>query len=144
MYVMRATPGRRRSALSLNMTPMIDVVFLLIIFFLVSSNMARNESRMTIALPDALSGSRETADEGLRRIVINVPEPGSMLLGTRPIKPEDLPDILEYERTRSERPLSLIIRTQRSVPTGEIKPILVAAARAGVWDVSFAVVRRWE
>ena len=40
-----------------NMTPLIDVVFLLIIFFLVSSQLARQEANIELELPEASTGS---------------------------------------------------------------------------------------
>ena len=52
---MRLPHNGQSRELSNNMTPMIDVVFLLIIFFLVSSHLARQESRVPLELPDALS-----------------------------------------------------------------------------------------
>ncbi len=39
-----------------NMTPMIDVVFLLIIFFLVSTHLAKQEAQLELPLPVAESG----------------------------------------------------------------------------------------
>ena len=47
----------RSKEVGFNMTPMIDVVFLLIIFFLVSSHLAKQESQMEIDLPNTESGS---------------------------------------------------------------------------------------
>ncbi|TWU02087.1 biopolymer transport protein ExbD [Neorhodopirellula pilleata] len=43
------------------MTPMIDVVFLLIIFFLVSSHLSRRENRMPVSLADSATGISETS-----------------------------------------------------------------------------------
>ncbi|NIL99222.1 MAG: hypothetical protein GTO62_19500, partial [Planctomycetales bacterium] len=53
---MRIPLSRRRSRLEMNMTPMIDVVFLLIIFFLVSSHLARQEVQAQLDLPPARTG----------------------------------------------------------------------------------------
>ena len=43
--------------IGINMTPMIDVVFQLLIFFLVSNHIAKQEAQMPIPLPVADSGS---------------------------------------------------------------------------------------
>ena len=54
---------------------MIDVVFLLIIFFLVSSHLARQESSMELKLPNAVAG-KEDFDQTTARITINVESDG--------------------------------------------------------------------
>jgi len=59
-----------------NMTPMIDVVFLLIIFFLVSSHLSRQESQLELELPTAASGQDDT-DQETPRLTINVKSDGS-------------------------------------------------------------------
>ena len=64
------------------MTPMIDVVFLLIIFFLVSSHLAKQESQMDIDLPNAESGL-ESEPSTNPRIVINVTRNGQLLISGR-------------------------------------------------------------
>ncbi len=54
------------------MTPMIDVVFQLIIFFLVASHLARQETQVEVDLPTAASGHQEDEQPELRRVVVNV------------------------------------------------------------------------
>ena len=69
-----------------NMTPMIDVVFLLIIFFLVSSHLSRQESQLELELPTASTG-QDDVDQETPRLTINVQADGSMLLAlSRPSK----------------------------------------------------------
>jgi len=59
---MRVVSNLSRGSLGFNMTPMIDVVFLLIIFFLVSSHLAQQETQLELDLPEATSGTRPTED----------------------------------------------------------------------------------
>jgi len=139
---MRAPDSRVRKAIGFNMTPMIDVVFLLIIFFLVSSNMAREETQMELELPDASTSHRREEDDSRRRIVVNVPAEGRVLVGTREIHPAELTELLRFEQSKDPEPVKVRIRTNADVPYRAIEPLLVAAANAGVWDVSFAVERK--
>ncbi|MHB8898975.1 MAG: ExbD/TolR family protein [Thermoguttaceae bacterium] len=137
-----ARPGR--GSIGFNMTPMIDVVFQLIIFFLVSSRMAQQENLVSVDLPDAVS-SKQAEQEEARRLVINVLSETQVLVGSRPIEPSRLESVLQYESRRSEgagsgRPLEVRIRTDRTVPYRAIEPILLACARSGIWDVKFAVI----
>ena len=49
-----------------NMTPMIDVVFQLIIFFLLSSHLAKQETQLPLPLPEAISGRDLQLDDRAR------------------------------------------------------------------------------
>ena len=60
--------------LALNLAPMIDVVFLLLIFFMVATTFARQEKEMDLDLPAAESG--EVAAQEKEEIVVNVANDG--------------------------------------------------------------------
>ena len=122
----------------MNMTPMIDVVFLLIIFFLVSSHLAQQETQLELDLPVALTGdeSNETRTE---RITINLKADGTVLLGASESTIAELDKRLAYEREQTDRPIEVRLRADQQIPFGRVKPVLVACAKAGIWDVSFAV-----
>ena len=64
---MRVPANISRGSLGFNMTPMIDVVFLLIIFFLVSSHLAQQEVQLELDLPGAGTGQRAEQDDAPRR-----------------------------------------------------------------------------
>jgi len=124
--------------LGFNMTPMIDVVFLLIIFFLVSSHLARRENQLELPLPLAATG-QEISDDQTRRLTLNVLDDGELLLAGRTVLPHQLAEEL-LQRGRSEpADLELRIRASRHVAYGAVSPILLDAARAGIWNVHFAV-----
>ena len=59
---------------SINLTPMIDVTFLLIIFFLVSSHMAKQENFLPIDLPLASTGTADFSDQNT--LTIQIPSDG--------------------------------------------------------------------
>lgn len=137
---MRVPEHTRGSDLTFNMTPMIDVVFLLIIFFLVSSHLARQEVQMPLPLPTASSGERpiETA---VRRVTINVLGDGRLMFAGKPVEVEQLPERLAVARSESGDDLEIRIRSDRSVAYQHVEPILLACARTGIWNVAFAVYR---
>src|SRR5439155_20781455 len=80
-----------------NMTPMIDVVFQLIIFFLLSSHLAKQEKQLPLPLPSAASGIVPAADSR-PRLTVNVLADGTLLVDNRPIKPDDLVGLLRERR----------------------------------------------
>jgi len=142
---MRAPSHPGRGSLGLNMTPMIDVVFLLIIFFLVSSHLARQEVQMELDLPEAGTGERPEEDD-TRRVIVNVlprAEPGGQLLvGGRTMPPDELASLIGFEAEQTEGPLEVRIRTDRRAPYRLVEPIMLACADAGVWRVTFAVIEK--
>lgn len=137
---MRAPVVERRSGLVFNMTPMIDVVFQLIIFFLVASHLARQESQVQLALPSATTGNRPTEDD-IRRVVINVLPEGKVQIGGQVVDVPRAGAIISYESSRADGRLEVRIRSDRAAPYRLVEPIMIACAKAGVWKVTFAVVR---
>ncbi len=143
---MKVPSSYQRKPLAFNMTPMIDVVFLLIIFFLVSSHLVKQEAQMPLSLPFAESGPTAQDDEG-QRVIINVLPDGRILLAGSHVTREQLPGRLaaQLEAFRNDHPgrddLEVRIRSDRSVPYAKVEPILLTCARAGIWNVTFAVYR---
>ena len=134
--------GKHRSRLEMNMTPMIDVVFLLIIFFLVSSHLAKQEVQADLNLPVADTGEEQQTTQ--RRLTINIvatENPPVIKFGTRPVHTHNLTTSLQKEQKRAGQDLEVRIRSDREIPYGIVEPILVACARLGIWDVQFAVIQ---
>ena len=83
-----------------NITPLIDVVFLLIIFFLVASHFIRNENVERVKLPLASQGKDD--EEPASRLVITVIPSGDLMLGTTTSTLE------EFERREAYPALSYV------------------------------------
>lgn len=136
------TPLRISStSTQINMTPMIDVTFLLIIFFLLSSHLAQQESQVDLTLPSAVSG-HESAVDDRPRLSVNVQGDGAIVLGSTPTSVDDMPGRLRVEREKLGPDMEVRIRADRSVPYRAVEPILLACAEAGLWNVTFAVVKK--
>jgi len=123
------------------MTPMIDVVFLLIVFFLVSSHLAKQESRLPLPLPDAESGL-PSAERQTARVTVNVLSDGRIYLAGKLLPVDQLQPRLQYEFAEQDRRLQVRIRGDRHVPYHFIEPVLVACARTRIWNVQVAVIQR--
>lgn len=133
-------PQRRGSrAVGINMTPMIDVVFQLIIFFLVSSHLAKQEAQLPLPLPVADSSTVPQPVEP-KHVVLNVLEDGSLLLAGRRLERRELESRLAALRAESPE-LEVKIRADRRVAYGEVEPIMIACYRAGLRQVTYAVYR---
>ena len=136
MKIPRYAGGRARGV---NMTPMIDVVFLLIIFFLVSSHLARREHELPLELPTAATGDEVPVEAA--RLTLNIENDGTMSLGGSRISAEDLRQRLLAARQKQGDDVELRVRADRTVPYRVIRPVLATAAQCGLWNVTFAVIR---
>ena len=69
----------RRPVVDVNLTPLIDVVFLLLIFFMVSTTFVK-ESQIDLTLPQA---SAEVRDDPIERVEIAVSQDGTIYINNR-------------------------------------------------------------
>ena len=122
-----------------NMTPLIDVTFLLIVFFVMSNRLIQDEVAMEMSLPREASGETVVDDES-DKIVVNIECADVYYLGSKRVDLDELRERLVREKKRATRPVSARIRANRDVPYSAIEPILVICAQSGFSDVSFAVV----
>ncbi|MEZ6133833.1 MAG: biopolymer transporter ExbD [Pirellulaceae bacterium] len=134
---MRSPQLLSRGTTSINMTPMIDVVFLLIIFFLVSSHMAKQENMIQLNLPDAISGTEDASTRDT--LVINVLPSGDWQTCGGQSDAEAVFAAMRRSAMAAEEPLRLKIRTDQFVTYSRIEPLLKMAAEAGIGDIVFSV-----
>ncbi len=123
-----------------NITPLIDVVFLLIIFFLVASHFIRNENVERIELP--LASKAQDDEESANRLVVTIVASGEISIGPNTILPEEFEQRLQLLIAKhGAAATELRIRADRSVLYSNVEPMLIAAARNGVTKVRFAVLK---
>ena len=120
-----------------NLTPMIDVVFLLIIFFLVSSHLARQESRLPVDLPTAATHDPLSVTPVSLTVTVN--RDRELLIGGEVVSEDVLRNIFRSVVDREGQSASMRIRTDGSVPYRIIEPVLRAAGSQGLLDIKLAV-----
>ncbi|WP_047813134.1 ExbD/TolR family protein [Rhodopirellula islandica] len=126
--------GRRVD--EINMTPMIDVVFLLIIFFLVSSHLARQENRHAVNLPSASSSI--DSDPNAAPINLTMDSSHQLWLGATPVGLEEMITRLTQTKSIAETPVRL--RVDQSVAYQFVEPVLHQINQAGIRDLSIATL----
>lgn len=134
---MRLPNSRHRTPVGANMTPMIDVVFLLIIFFLVSSHLARQESRMPLELPEAESSA--AADLQRQALTVNIDADSDLIVGGNRLRESELTAVMAEHLQRRGKQAAIRIRTHRFATYRSVQPVLRAAAKLGIVDVSLSV-----
>ncbi len=126
---------------ALDMTPMIDVVFELIIFFVVTLTEAQKKDE-TIELEDGQHGIVLVAEEmppGYMEIDIN--QKGRISMGNVTITPEEVKRRVEDRKKRlrtSDFPI--MIRADFATEHKDVAKVMNACTAAGVWKLSFVAV----
>ena len=134
---MRVPTSDRRTAIGANMTPMIDVVFLLIIFFLVSSHLARQENHLPLDLPVAATFQPEDPDK--QALTISLDDAASLRVRGNIVSIETLRSLLGDLKAKDGDRAAIRIRVDGQVQYALVEPVLREAALAGVTDASIAV-----
>ena len=136
---MKIPSQMRNHGLRFNLTPMIDIVFLLIIFFLVASYLAGTENSEVVELAEASSGHTESSDAA-NRFTGTVTADEQLHLAGNVSSLLEFESMLEVEGGKERSQLEVRIRGDRRVPYRVIEPLLTACARQGIRRVKFNVV----
>ena len=123
----------------LELAPMIDVVFLLLIFFIVSWQFARFEEDMDVSVPAA--EEKTSDDETVGEIIVNVRADGSIVLNSVEVSKADLLNKLKLI-AESYPSQAVILRGDVKTDFQDIIAVLDQVKRAGIWNVAFASMNR--
>ncbi len=135
---MRLTRTRRKFGCEVNITPLIDIVFLLIIFSMMVSQFTKLQAEKLL-LPAAHAGRDPRGGAG-GRIVVNVMPTGRIVVSGRRRSAESLGRLLAVEaRRRGAGNVRVVIRSDRRTPWAAVGPILQACAARQIARVKVAV-----
>ena len=126
--------------LRFNITPLIDVVFLLIIFFLLASHFVRSDNSDSVDLPHV---SRADSDESSsHHLTVTILVDGSFSIGgvkaTQDTILQRIALLAEAAAADSSLP-ELRIRADRNEHFGSIRPLIEQCARHRIYSIQFAV-----
>lgn len=119
----------------LQMSPLIDMVFLLIIFFMTASHMSTMKN-MDLDIPTATSAS--VPKERPERWTVNVLKDGAIFSGQSPVSLEQL-KLMVAARVKTEPEVKVYLRADRQTPHKTVRDVMNAMAEAGVGDFIFGV-----
>lgn len=125
---------RSNVASTLSLTPLIDVVFLLLIFFLVTSEFEDEERRLDIVLPSATSAVPMTSKP--REIVVDIDPNGKVYLRGEPTTLDQLEDVLKTAVANNPTNQSVVIRADRVTTFQPVVNVMDLCNRTGVSDYS--------
>lgn len=114
---------------SLNLTPMIDIVFLLIIFFMVGTEFTKPEQSIGLQVPEV--PNHKQLEAAVQKKVINVYRDGRVTLDGQFITMDQLVTKLSAARRKHHR-MGVLIRGDQRTPHGTMTQVYNACRRAGV------------
>jgi biopolymer transport protein ExbD len=123
------------------MAPLIDIVFLLLVFFLVATTFYESEKDITIRLAGATEG--DTRDRVIDLLVINVGEAGVIVVNQRVYSESELEKLLSDSVQRNAE-LATIIRCDRRARHADFVKVLNLCERTGARNVSVATLQTDE
>ena len=125
----------------LNLTPMIDVVFLLIIFFLVGSTFSEAERQFDVQVPTVSAAKPLTAPPD--QLVINISRQGQIALGNKAVTMEQLVTELTAARERFADQ-AVVIRGDGEGKYQHVADVLSACHKAQIRKFSVATMLKSE
>jgi len=117
------------------LAPMIDIMFLLLCFFIAAQIYAQWESEIDIKLPTAETG--EVPDRLPLEIIINIREDGVAIVNQRQLQQDGLSDLLT--RIVEIHPgLPVLIRADKRTAYEHVIGVLDLCRQVDIWNISFA------
>ena len=116
--------------------PMVDVLLVLLCFFILTWNFARKEMELSVKVPTAEHGGEPSLD--VNQTVLNVNADGSMVMNTKPITFEELGDRMAT-LSKINPDYAIILRGDENVPYKYVARILGVCNGAGIWNVALPV-----
>jgi len=122
----------------IQLAPLVDVLLLLLIFFLLTWNAARNENELDVKVPKASSAKEKSAPVG--DVVVNVKADGNVVVNRRPLTGAELTDLLKsLVQLNTEQ--AVIIRGDEAGAYKNIIGVLNICTEAGITNVAFATAK---
>jgi biopolymer transport protein ExbD len=124
--------GRALSLLDL--TPMMDMVFNLLIFFMVVSQFASEERDLRVQLPDGSEAMPLTAKP--REVFINIDQDGRYFVRAKEMTADELSQLLKQAAANNPTSQSVIIRGDKRAPWDFVATAMRLCNQAGIRDYS--------
>ena len=131
--------NKKHKPLDVSLTPMIDVVFLLLIFFMVTTTFSR-ESVIKVMLPQA---DGQQAEKQAQALLLTINKSGQYFIDDKPLSDQSL-DTLAKQLTahRNNRNIPLIINADATAPVQSAISVLDVASKIGFSNITFATQKQ--
>jgi len=122
----------------IQLAPLVDVLLLLLIFFLLTWNAARTENGLDVKVPKASAAREKSAPIG--DVVVNVKVDGNVVVNRRTLTAPELSELLKsLVQLNSEQ--AVVIRGDEGGACKDIVGVLNICTEAGITNVAFATAK---
>jgi biopolymer transport protein ExbD len=122
----------------IQLAPLVDVLLLLLIFFLLTWNAARTENELDVRVPKASAAKEKSAPIG--DVVVNVKADGNVMVNRRSLNSAELTELLKsLVQLNSEQ--AVVIRGDEAGAYKNIIDVLNICTEAGITNVAFATAK---
>ena len=122
----------------IQLAPLVDVLLLLLIFFLLTWNAARNENELDVKVPKAAAAKEKSAPIG--DVVVNVKADGNVVVNRRTLSGPELTELLKnLAQLNAEQ--AVVIRGDEAGAYKNIVDVLNICTEAGITNVAFATAK---
>lgn len=118
--------GRNQIRPEFNMSSMTDVVFLLLIFFMIASTLAKQLNTIDIKLPKA-----EGKTENRNTVAVTITNAGQFFINDKRISKINLEEKLIFSLTEMKIP-SIVLRTEKKVAIDQVVYVMNIANKNGI------------
>ena len=122
----------------IQLAPLVDVLLLLLIFFLMTWNAARNENELDVKVPKASAAKEKTAPIG--DVVVNVKADGNVVVNRRTLSSAELTEMLK-NLVQLYPDQAVVIRGDETGAYKNVVSVLNICSEAGVTNVAFATAK---
>jgi biopolymer transport protein ExbD len=122
---------------TLTLTPLIDVVFLLLIFFLVATRFAQEDRELDVMLPAASEAKPLTVQP--KEMFINVDHGGRYFVDGKTLSGDEVESVLEQAVVDNPVNQSVIIRADKRVQLDSVVFVMNACNKVGIFDYSLTI-----
>jgi biopolymer transport protein ExbD len=135
--------SRRRAPPEINLTSLIDVVFLLLIFFMVSTTFEKL-GRIQVELPQAQPNAEQSRQD--ERIAVTVDTEGQLFVNDQELVNTDVETVKRalISVAGERRDLPVVISADGRAPHQAVVTVMDAASQLGLAKVAFAIQPRSE
>lgn len=128
----------RREEIDLNLTPLIDVVFLLLIFFMVSTTFEKT-SKLKIDLPEASAKATQQAN---KKIVIGIDVKGRYYINERQLVNTQLKTLKQalIKTAGNDKDIPIVLRADAKTPYQAVVRAMDAASQVGLTRLSISTL----
>ncbi|WP_432695922.1 ExbD/TolR family protein [Marinobacterium sp. YM272] len=126
--------GSRSNSADDNMIPLINVVFLMLIFFMIAGQISKTDALET-SPPESVNERKLSDSESIELLVS---ADGTLFIGDQPVSRDELTEALNQrvEQVEDVSSLTVRIKADADLPVAELKPLLSRVRDAGLVKAS--------